>query len=309
MRVLRALHERVVDVLAHEHCAHRDRAVRQRLCRSDHVRQHVEVLRAERRAESTEARDDFVEDQQDAVLVADRAQPLQVTLRRQEYAGGACYRLDDHSCDRRSVVQRDQALQIVREMRAPLGHATRERVVLEVVRVTQVIDARQQRAEELAVVDHAADRRAAEADAVVALLASDEPLTRAFAAQPVIGDGDLQRRVDGLGAGVREEHVIDVAGRELDEPARELEPGRVTHLERRRVLHRRELLAHRLRDFLATVPGVDAPQSGDAVENLAAVVGPVVHALGAREQTRLRFELTVGGERHPECFEIGARGR
>ncbi len=130
----------------------------------------------------------------------------------------------------------------------------------------------------------------------------------AFAAQAVIRDRDLERSVDGLGARVREEHVIDVAGRELDQPARELEAGRMAHLERRRVFHRRELLAHRLGDFLAAVPGVDAPQSGDAVENLAAVVGPVVHALGAREQTRLRFELTVGGERHPECFEIGAHG-
>ena len=128
------------------------------------------------------------------------------------------------------------------------------------------------RAEELAVVDHAADRDAAEADAVIALLASDQPLPRAFAAQAVIGDRDLQRGVDGLGAGVREEHVIEIAGRELDQAVRELEAGRMTHLERRRVFHRRELLAHRLGDFLAAMTGVDAPQAGDAVENLAAVV-------------------------------------
>src|ERR1044072_2736190 len=38
------------------------------------------------------------------------------------------------------------------------------------------------------------------------------------------------------------------------------------------------------------------------------IFGPVVHALGACEQARLRLELTVGRERHPECFEIGARG-
>src|ERR1700754_4405050 len=110
-------------------------------------------------------------------------------------------------------------------MRAPLGYAARERVVLDIVRVPQMIDAGQQRAEELAVVDHAADRRAAEADAVIALLASDQPLARSFAAQPVIRDRNLQRSVARLGAGFREKHVIDVAGRELDEPARELEAG------------------------------------------------------------------------------------
>src|SRR4029078_5895153 len=82
----------------------------------------------------------------------------------------------------------------------------------------------------------------------------------------------------------------------------------MAHLELRCVFPRGELLAHRLGDFLAAVTGVDAPQSGDAVEHFAAVFGPVVHALGAREKARLRLELTVGRERHPECFEIGARG-
>jgi hypothetical protein len=143
---------------------------------------------------------------------------------------------------------------------------------------------------------------------VIALLASDESLTRSFTTNAVIRDRDLQRGVDSLGAGVREEHVIDVAGRELDQPARKLEAGRVAHLERRRVLHRGQLLAHRLGDFLATVAGVDTPESCDAVEHFASVFGPVVHALGAREQARLRLELTVGSERHPERFKIGTRG-
>src|SRR6185369_11435438 len=82
----------------------------------------------------------------------------------------------------------------------------------------------------------------------------------------------------------------------------------MAHLEWRCVFHRGELLAHRLGDFLATVTGVDAPQPGDAVEHFASVFGPVVHALGAREQARVRLELTVGREGHPERFEIGARG-
>jgi hypothetical protein len=43
-------------------------------CRRHDIGQDVEVLRAERRAETAEARDHFVEDEQDAVLVADRAQ-------------------------------------------------------------------------------------------------------------------------------------------------------------------------------------------------------------------------------------------
>jgi hypothetical protein len=103
--------------------------------------------------------------------------------------------------------------------------------------------------------------------------------------------------------------VIDIAGRELHEAARELEAGRMAHLKRRRVFHRGELLGDRLGNFLAAVAGVDAPESRDAVEHLPSVLGPVVHALGACEQARTRLELTVGRERHPECFEIGALGR
>ena len=69
------------------------------------------------------------------MLVADLAQPLQITLRRQHHAGGAGDGLDDDRGDGRRIVQRDQPLQIVGEFRAVRRQAARERVALEVVRV------------------------------------------------------------------------------------------------------------------------------------------------------------------------------
>ncbi len=63
-----------------------------------------------------------------------------------------------------------------------------------------MVDAREERAEVLAVVDHAADRNAAEADAVIAALAADEARARALPAHVMIGERDLERRVAGLGA-------------------------------------------------------------------------------------------------------------
>ena len=71
-------------------------------------------------------------------------------------------------------MQRDDALEFVGEMRAPFRLALGEGLLLAVVGVRQMIDAGQQRAERLAVVDDAADRDAAEADAVIAALAADE---------------------------------------------------------------------------------------------------------------------------------------
>jgi hypothetical protein len=52
-----------------EHRAHRHHAVGQALGGGHHVRLDVEVVGRERRRQAAEAGDDFVEDQQDAVLV------------------------------------------------------------------------------------------------------------------------------------------------------------------------------------------------------------------------------------------------
>ena len=73
-------------------------------------------------------------------------------------------------------MQRDDALELVGFVRAPIRLASRERLVLAVISRRQMVDAGQQRAEEFAVVDHAADGNAAEADAVIAALAPDQPL-------------------------------------------------------------------------------------------------------------------------------------
>ena len=152
------------------------------LAKRDHVGRHAEAFGGEGVAEPAEAGDDLVEDQQDAVAVADRAQPLQIALGRRQHAGRAGHRLDDDGGDGRGVVQRDDAFELVGEMRAPFRLAFGEGLMLAVIGRRQMIDAGQQRAEEFAVVDDAADRNAAEADAVIAALAADQPGARALAA-------------------------------------------------------------------------------------------------------------------------------
>ena len=71
-------------------------------------------------------------------------------------------------------MQRDQPLEIVGEFGAVLRLVLGEGVAGEIVGVADVVDARQMRREGAAVVDHAADRHAAEADAVIAALAADQ---------------------------------------------------------------------------------------------------------------------------------------
>jgi hypothetical protein len=90
-------------------------------------------------------------------------------------------------------VQRDEALELVGEMRAPFGLALRERVLLEVVRVRKVVDARDHRgSEHLAIRRDAADRDAAEAHAVIGALAADEARALRFALRAMPRERDLE---------------------------------------------------------------------------------------------------------------------
>ena len=168
----------------------------------------------------------------------------------------------------------------------------------------QVIDAGKQRPERLAIVHHAADRDATETNAVIGLLAADQPLALSFAASPVIGECDLERRVDGFGPGVGEEDMVEPGGSNTREPIGELERGRVAKLKRRRVVESNELSVDGFSDLAPIVAGVYAPQTRCPVENAATVSTPVIHPVSAREQAWICLELAVRREGHPPRFQI-----
>ncbi len=96
-------------------------------------------------------------------------------------------------------MQGDQALQFVGKMGTPLRQTARERIVFDIQGMRQMIHAGQHRgAEELAIVDHSANRHAAETYSVIALFAADETRALARAASAVIGNRNFQRRIDRL---------------------------------------------------------------------------------------------------------------
>ena len=234
--VLGPVHEGVVDALARDHAAHRHGAGGDALGEAEQVGDHAIALGGKGVAEAAEAGDDLVEDQQNAVTVADGAQPLQITFGRRQHAGRAGHRLDDHGGDRRGAVQRDDAFELVGEMPAPFRLALGKGLMLAAIGCRQMIDAGQQRAEEFAVVDNAADRNAAEADAVIAALAADQPRARALAADVVISERDLERGVDRFRARIAEEHAVEIARRQRRDPARQFEGFGVGEVERRRIV-------------------------------------------------------------------------
>ena len=234
------------------------------------------------------------------------AQPLQIAFRRRQHGGRTRHRLDDDGGDGLGAMQRHQPLDIVGEFGAMLRQILGEGVAGEIVGMADMVDARQMRRKRAAVVDHAADRHAAEADAVIAALAADQAGARRLAGGALIGERDLQRGVDRFRTRIGEEDAVEALRRDLGQPLGEVERQRMAHLERRREVEGHQLPLDRCGDLPAAVAGIDAPQARRAVDHLAAVDGRVVHALGGGEQARRGLELPVGRERHPE--RIGLQG-
>ena len=204
-------------------------------------------------------------------------------------------------------MQGDDPLEIVGELDTMLGLAARKGVAGEIMGVADMVDAGEQRAEHLAIGDNAANRNAAEIDAVITALTTDEAEAAALADDTLVGERDLEPGFDRFGAGIGEKDVVD-AGRHVgDQARRQLEAFRVAHLESRRVVQLAHLRGNRLDDLLSAVAGVDAPQASGAVHHLAAIVGAIIHALGADQHARGLLELPVCRERHPEGFEVIGR--
>src|SRR6187399_1029461 len=121
-----------------------------------------------------------------------------------------------------------------------------ERVAGQVMGVANVVDASEERAEPFAIVGNTANRGAAEIDAVIAALASDQPRLRRVAICPMKGERNLERRLHRLGPRVGEEHVVEARRSDIDEFRRALEGPRMTHLERAGEIELADLLADSL---------------------------------------------------------------
>ena len=126
---------------------HADRQARAEPLRERHdVRHDAEVLRGEHLAGAADARLHFVEDQQNAVPVAQRAQALQEAIRRHQVTALALDRLDQDRRDfvRRHVAREQHLLDVVEHRRALIA-AREQRAIL--IRIRHVRDARHRREE------------------------------------------------------------------------------------------------------------------------------------------------------------------
>ena len=242
----------------------------------------VEALAAEVVAEPAHRADHLVGDHQHVVAVADLAHPLEVALRRDEAAAGVLDRLEDHRGDGLRALEFDPLLDRVGrpERVAILGPAVD-------VGVGDVAAAGGERLELGAQLGDPGRRERPERGAVVGDLTGDHLVLLAFAEHPVVVAGELQRRLDRLGAAVGEEDAVEVGRGERGEPRRELDRPRVRVAPERVEVELLDLAGGGFAELGAAVAGVDAEEAGEAVEVAVAVLVVDVAALAADDDRDL----------------------
>ena len=133
---------------------------------------------------------------------------------------------------------------------------------------------------------HAAQGRRGDGGTVVGVLATDDLLLVGLAEQVVIAFHQAQVGIVGLGAGVGEEHMVELRRGDLHQGPGQLHRRLVGALEE--VVVKRQFLqlgVNGVADGLLAVTQVAAPQSGHAVEQLVAVGVVDVDVLGAGNDT------------------------
>ena len=183
-RRMAGVREAVVEVAAvgearsatrsrHHHAADRQIARRHTLCHHEQVGFEIVVFRREPAAGAAEAGDHFVDDEQDSVFFADAPHFGPIARRRHDDAARALNRFADERSDFVGANGFDPPLEVARAFDAEL-FGGQVAAIFEVVRLRDVLDARDRQAALLVHVRHAAEARAAHRAAVVRVFAADD---------------------------------------------------------------------------------------------------------------------------------------
>src|SRR5262245_54003845 len=97
--ILRPIQESIVDVVPDNYASHGRYARRYSFAERDHVRDHAIALSREAIAEAAEGADEFVKNQQNVVIVADRPEPVEIADRRRQNIGRAKRGFDNERGD------------------------------------------------------------------------------------------------------------------------------------------------------------------------------------------------------------------
>ena len=167
-----------------------------------------------------------------------------------------------------------------------------------------MINTTQHLAKCFAVARNTTHRNAAKVHTMIAALTPDQAGALAVAACTVIGKGDFKGGLNRFRTRVGVEHMIKVPRHDLSQTIGKLKRLGVTHLESWRIIQLVHLRLDRFDNFRTFVTSVAAPKTRRPIQDLAVVIGCVIHAFGRDQHTRGLLELAVGRKRHPECRKI-----
>ncbi len=246
-------------VFGRERRADRHHAAAERFREAEDVGRDAPLFAREHRARAAHARLHFVEDQERAELVAERADGGEILVVRNDHAALALDRLEQHGAD-------------VLARRAARGHRVDER---ENIVERHVFEAGQERAER-----HAERGLTARGERTVTLAvkAARRDDDRRF--RVIVGAREFERGFDRLRSAVAEERVLQIARRQHGERFREHGAQWIEQIltVQRLAL---ELRAHRIDDLRMAVTDVEDSEAAEAVDVFAAVdVREYVAAIG-----------------------------
>src|SRR5829696_1362645 len=287
--------ERRAHLVVDDNPAHRQVARRYAFGEARHIREHVESLDTEPLAEPAEGTDDGVGDQKDTVFVTDLTHPLPVIRRRHEAPSGVLYGLQDDGGDRLRRAELDGLLD---------GVGSSFRVLL---RIRYVVEALEQWLEGSLERRQPRHGECAHGGAVVGDLARDNLVALGLATGLVVLPGQLDDRLDGLGARGDEEGGVEVSRSYPGDPGRKLQAPRMVHApvgEEPELLH---LLRSDLGELAPPVPDLRREEPGKPVYvSLALVVGDVA-TLAGDDDRQLRPVLGMRREMEHQVLHTSER--
>ncbi len=227
------------------------------------------MLGREHLAGAAEAVDDFVEDQQHAVPVADLAHPLPVSGRGDMVRIRGRNRLAYHRRHRVGALRLDF-------LRDCLGAGEIARFALEFEIVTVAVRRRHEadtvhERPEKALVARGGDAHGTKGRAVIAAAPDDDLVALGKAAHRLHLLGDLHGALDRLGTAGAEKEPVEIAGCQPRQHVAQLHGGEVGVARRGDIGEFARLLRHRLGDLGAAMPDIDDIKPGEPVEIGAAL--------------------------------------
>ena len=269
----------------------------------DDVRLVAVPLRAEHVAEPAERADHLVADQEHVVLVADLADPVEVSRRRREAAAGVLDRLQEDRRDRFRSLVLDRRRDLVGGPEAELLLVVLEVRRAVVVRVRHPERRGDERLERRLHARQAGDREGALRRPVVGDRPADHLVLVVLAGELEVVLGELPRGLDGLAATGGEEDPVEVARRVVGHPLGELDRVGVGVGPDRHERQPFGLLRGGLGQLRAPVAELAHEQAGEPVEVALPVDVVDVGTLAADDDRNLGVVMRrVPGEVHPQVL-------